>query len=96
MRCNYSPSFGKSPLPVPSELPINQVTSRRQVSLMDGMKMKSKVPLFKRSCSVIQECGLAQLSAKELHVKVLSFMKVMIAGGKQVQSLLASFQEIEY
>lgn len=54
------------------------------------------MPLFQRTYSTIQECGLAQLSAEDLHAKVYSFLKEIIQNTPQMHSLLASFQEMEY
>lgn len=45
---------------------------------------------------MIQECGLAQLSAEELHGKVHSFLRDVIQCTPQTRGLLASFQEMEY
>lgn len=65
MHCEYSPSFGREALNAETEqlsVPAPLDNPKRQVSLMYGMEFSSKVPLFQRTYSAIQECGLALLS----------------------------------
>lgn len=94
MYCDYSPSFGQEKLTLENNSPPARtvVNPRRQVSMMYGVEFNSQVPLFQRTCSVIKECGLAQLSAEEIHAKTHSFLREIIQRTSQMRNLLSSFQ----
>lgn len=62
---------------------------------MYGMEFSSKVPLFQRTYSAIQECGLALLSEEEVHNKVHSFLVATVEGQPEIKALLANFKELE-
>ena len=98
MNCEYSPSFGREVPNAENELlavPVPLNNPKRQVSLMYGMEFSSKVPLFQRTYSAIQECGLSLLSEEEVHNKVHSFLIATVEGQPEIKALLATFKELE-
>ena len=59
------------------------------------MEFSSKVPLFQRTYSATQECGLALLSEEEVHNKVHSFLIATVEAQPDIMTLLANFKELE-